>query len=87
MDGVHLEPLNEELGEYFGGDDGVLVTDVVEESTLGLRPGDVILSVGGREVSEPDDVVRILRSYEEDEPVTLTVRRQGEQMQLRATRR
>lgn len=76
--GVRLVPLNRRLGRYFEADEGVLVADVVEDSDLGLEPGDVILSVDGREVDHPRDVTRILRSYRESEQVTFRVIREGD---------
>lgn len=75
--GLRLTPLNQALGRYFGVEEGVLVTDVAEESELGLEAGDVILEIGGRAVDEPQDVRRILRSYDQDETVSLRVRRDG----------
>ncbi len=76
-DGLELVELNPELGSYFGADEGVLVADVDEDSTLGLEPGDVVLRVGDRPVTTPERMRRILRSYGADEEVTLHVRRDG----------
>lgn len=80
--GLELLDLNPELGEYFGATEGVLVTDVDEDSALGLRPGDVVLAVGDREVSDADHLRRILRSYEPDEPITLRVLRERREMSV-----
>jgi hypothetical protein len=79
MYGLELQELNPDLGEYFSTDHGVLVLVVDEDSELGLEPGDVILSVGDREVEDPGDVFRILGSYEEGEEVTFTVVRHGQE--------
>ena len=38
-------PLNPDLGSYFGATDGVLVINVPQGSTLGLKGGDVVLNV------------------------------------------
>jgi S1-C subfamily serine protease len=76
-DGLQLVPLNPSLGGYFGTERGVLVADVPDSSTLGLRPGDVVLRVGDREVTRPEDVHRALRSYRADEDIALRVRREG----------
>ena len=75
VSGVELMELNPGLGAYFGTSEGVLVTDVDEDSTLGLEAGDVILRVGDREVTTPEQVRRILRSYEDDEEITLHIMR------------
>jgi membrane-associated protease RseP (regulator of RpoE activity) len=86
VDGVRMITLNPELGEYFGVESGVLVTEVDEESELGLRPGDVILRVGDREVRDPNHAQRILLSYEADEPVRITVRRSGRETTVEGRR-
>jgi len=82
---VSLEDLNPKLGEYFGTSNGVLVTDVGDDSTLGLEPGDVILSVASRDVTDADHLIRILSSYEADEEVTLRIFRQKSEMSVRGT--
>jgi S1-C subfamily serine protease len=61
---LELAPLNTDLGAYFGTAEGVLVISVPKESTLGLKGGDVILSVDGRKATGPNSLLRILRSYE-----------------------
>lgn len=61
---LELAPLNADLGQYFGTTEGVLVIDVPKESTLGLKGGDVILSIDGRRVSSPSSLHKILRSYD-----------------------
>lgn len=48
--------------------DGVVVADVVPGSSAdekGLRPGDVIASVNGEEVEDPDAVLKIVRQADE----------------------
>ena len=80
--GLELRELNPGLGEYFSTDRGVLVLLVDDDSGLGLRPGDVILSIGEREVEDPADVFRILRSYEDDETVLFTVMRHGQTVRV-----
>ena len=74
---LEMVQLNPELGAYFGTHEGVLVLDVDENVTLGLRPGDVVVSIGGREVDEVSDLQRILASYEEDEAVDFGIWRDG----------
>ncbi len=71
---MELAAVNPELGEYFGSDKGVLVVRGPEgEETLGLESGDVILRIGDREVTSPEHAMRILRSYEPDEELTLHI--------------
>lgn len=87
VDGLELQELNPQLAEYFSVEDGVLVTEVREDATLGVKAGDVIVAIGGRAIEDGDDVRRILGSYEPEEPVRLTVVRKGERVELRGTRR
>jgi predicted metalloprotease with PDZ domain len=82
IDGVEFIELNEELGAYFDASRGVLVTDVAEEATLGLRPGDVLLAVDGRAVEDPSHARRIIGSYLEDEEIRLRVMREGREIEV-----
>ena len=79
-EGVEFIELNPELGEYFGSDTGVLVVEVDEESTLGLVAGDVVLAVGAREADTVGRLLRLIRSYEEDEPIRFRIIRMGSEM-------
>ncbi|HSR42689.1 MAG TPA: PDZ domain-containing protein, partial [Longimicrobiales bacterium] len=87
VDGLELTEVNPELGEYFGTDEGLLVTEVREGSTLGLRAGDVLLAVDGREVEDVGHARRILQSYRPDEELTLRIMRSGEAMEVTGRRR
>jgi S1-C subfamily serine protease len=78
--GVEFIDLNPELGEYFGADSGALVVEVDEDSTLGLIAGDVVLAVGAREADSVGRVLRLIRTYEEDEPIRFRVIRNGAEL-------
>jgi C-terminal processing protease CtpA/Prc len=78
--GLELTELNPGLAEYFSSDEGLLVLNVDEESTLGLVPGDVILTIDGRAVGDQGDVRRILGSYEDQETVSFTLVRKGQEI-------
>jgi len=73
--GIELVKLNPDLGDYFGTREGVLVVRAPEDSSLGLKGGDVIISIGGRKPTSPEQAMRILRSYDAGETVTLDVLR------------
>ncbi len=75
--GLDLVDLNPGLGAYFGTYRGVLVADVAEDSGLGLRPGDVVVGVEGREVEDAEELRRILRSYEEGDEMDFRIWRDG----------
>jgi S1-C subfamily serine protease len=72
---LELAPLNADLGRYFGTQEGVLVISVPKDSALGLKGGDVVLRVDGREPSGPSHLLRILRSYEAGESFKLDIMR------------
>ncbi|CAN5860242.1 hypothetical protein BH24GEM1_BH24GEM1_01100 [soil metagenome] len=72
---LELAPLNPDLGRYFGTDEGVLVISAPSDSALGLRGGDVVLTVDGRTPSSPSHLLRILRSYETGETFKLDIMR------------
>jgi C-terminal processing protease CtpA/Prc len=73
--GIELVKLNPDLGDYFGTREGVLVVRAPEDSTLALKGGDVIIAIGGRKPTSPQQAMRILRSYDVGETVTLDVLR------------
>ena len=72
--GIDVDPLTDQLAQYFGAKDGVLVRSVTDGSAAsrgGLKAGDVITAVDGQEVRSRDDLARALRDAKADE---LTVR-------------
>lgn len=72
---LELAPLNPDLGQYFGATDGVLVIDVPKDSPLGLKGGDVLLTIDGRKAASPGQAHRILQSYDGEESVKFEVLR------------
>ena len=81
---LELAPLNPDLGRYFGAAKGVLVISAPKDSTLGLRGGDVVLTVDGRTPSNPSHLLRILRSYESGETFKLDIMRNRKRETLNA---
>ncbi len=76
---LELAPMNPGLGRYFGTSDGILVISVPEGSRLALKPGDVVQRVDGRVLAGPGHLLRILRSYDSDEPIRFQVVRMKKQ--------
>lgn len=70
---LELVEMNPGLGRYFGATEGVLVANVGADSSLGLQPGDVLLSIGGRPVRDATHARSILGSYRADEDVEMEV--------------
>ena len=78
--GVRVTDISEDLGDYFGvkGREGVLVIDVIEDSPAeyaGLKEGDVILKVDGKEIKGPDRLVKYMQKCEPGEEVEITYKR------------
>lgn len=84
--GLELVEVNEALGRYFGVDEGVLVADVAEDSRLGLQPGDVLVSIDGREVQSPRHARSIIGSYLPDEEMAFQVVRDRRTITVRGSR-
>src|SRR5258706_8762327 len=79
---LELVSLNADLGEYFGTKDGVLVVKAPAASSLPRNGGDVITSIGGRKPANPSHAMRILRSYEKGESVSIEILRKQKRMTL-----
>ena len=68
--GVTIDELTDQLAQYFGAKEGVLITSVTDGSAAsraGLKAGDVITSIDGRGVRSGDDLVRAVRDAKADE--------------------
>ena len=72
---LDLVTLNADLGAYFGTREGLLVVKAPADSALPLKSGDVILSIGGRKPTSPAHAMRILRSYDTGEAVSIEIMR------------
>jgi len=70
---LELVRVNPGLAEYFGTSEGLLVVDAPSDSSLGLRAGDVILSIGGRRPTSPAHALRILSTYDAGENVSFEI--------------
>ena len=77
---LRLVSLNADLGEYFGTKDGILVVKAPADSTLPLKGGDVITAIGGRKPANPEHAMRILRSYEKGETVSIDILRKQKRL-------
>jgi S1-C subfamily serine protease len=74
------EPLPERLRQRFGRTTGLRVVEVVPggpANRAGLRPGDLLLTAGGREVTRAQDLQRLMFSDAIGRPLAITVMRNG----------
>jgi serine protease Do len=74
--GVTLQPLTDQLAEYFGvpGKKGALISSVANDSPSAgkLKPGDVVIAAGDREIASPEDLSSFIGDKREGN-VTLRV--------------
>ncbi|MGE5647748.1 MAG: PDZ domain-containing protein [Acidobacteriota bacterium] len=86
--GVEAEPVGEQLAEFFGVKEGVLVRSVVKDSPAekaGVKAGDVITRIGDTSVARPGDISRTVRQAAPGKALPLTVVRNKQQMTLNVT--
>jgi hypothetical protein len=82
---MEMVTLDEELGEYFGTSEGLLVIRPPKDDSIDLRSGDVILGIDGRTPTSPSHALRIMRSYESGESMTLQVMRNKRNVEVTVT--
>lgn len=73
-------PLPEKLRERFGRASGLRVAEVVPNgpaARAGLRPGDLLLTAGGRPVTRAQDLQKLMFSEAIGRPLAITVMRNG----------
>ena len=87
--GVQVQPLNDQLAEYFGArDGGVLVAGVTADSPAskaGLKAGDVITKVNGASVKDTGELMEALGDVKDDGAVTLDIVREKKASTVTAT--
>jgi serine protease Do len=87
--GVAVTPLNKQLSEYFGIADGkgLLINNVLENSPAaraGLKAGDVIVEIEGKEINMDMDLMRALNEKKEGD-ISLTFVRDKNRQTVRVT--
>ena len=88
--GVNLDDLNEQMGEYFGVEDGkgALVTEVVEDSPAdkaGLKAGDVIVRLGEKEIDSSSALHKAVADTEPEQQMSVKVMRKGQSKDISIT--
>ncbi len=73
---LELVRVGPELAQGLGISEGLLVVDVGSDTALGLRAGDVIVSIGARRPTSPAHAMRILGTYDQGEEIRFEVMRQ-----------
>ena len=78
--GIEAQEITPELAESFGLPDseGALIAGVVRDSpadAAGIRPGDVLLMVGGKPVKDPQAMLELIAALKPDERSPFRLRR------------
>ena len=84
--GVTVNSLSDQLKEYFGARNGVLVTSVTEDSAAakaGVKAGDVIVSVNGSTVEDPGELRQRMQRLDAGDEFTLEIVRDKRSMTLK----
>lgn len=83
--GISVQDLTPQLADYFGVEDGVLVTSITDGSVAakaGLKAGDVITAIDGAAVDSVSDVRRRVDRLDEGEEFSLAITRDRKAMTL-----
>ncbi len=78
--GAELEPVEGQLAEYFGVEEGVLVRSVELDTPgkrAGLQAGDVITSVDGKSIDSPSELRQKIQQADPGKEVEMAVMRKG----------
>lgn len=84
--GISVDAMPDQLADYFGTKDGVLVTSVTENSAAqkaGLKAGDVIVSINGTVVNSPSELSRRTQRLEDGDEFTVEVVRDKQKQTLK----
>ncbi|RME23945.1 MAG: PDZ domain-containing protein, partial [Deltaproteobacteria bacterium] len=84
--GIGLQPLDEDLAEQLGVDEGVVISQVYPDNPAakaGLRAGDVIVELDGEKVDETDEVVRAIGARRPGDVVKLGIIRDGKEKTIK----
>ncbi len=88
--GVELQAVTPALAESFklGAPQGAIISGVLRNGPAdkaGARPGDVLLSVEGTRVTDPQSVLNVVAALEPGRTAKLRINRRGEQVELPVT--
>jgi len=88
MLGIDGEAVEDQLAEYFGVKEGVLVRGVAKDmpaAKAGLRAGDVIVRIEEAKVRTPREITGAIRASKGKKPLKVTVSRQKAEMSFDVT--
>lgn len=85
--GISVNALTKQLSDHFGVTSGVMISDVRADSPAakaGLKAGDIIVEIDGKEVKNDGDLIRAIGEKKEGD-VTLTIVRDRNRQTVRVT--
>ncbi len=87
--GVRLQALSADLANYFGvkADGGALVLNVEKDSPAqkaGLKDGDVIVQLDGKNIQNPEDVIKAIEKKEKGDKVDIQIIRHNKKESIKA---
>lgn len=86
--GVSVSNVDKTVFQLYGLPEGVLVHEVTKGSAAqkgGVKAKDIITNLGGYDIKNMNDLTRALRQFEAGQTVTVTVYRNGNNVQLTLT--
>lgn len=88
--GVSFTPINAAFAKEreLGSNQGIYVEDVVEEGAAqeaGIRKGDIITKMDGREIMGTGDLMAVVGRHAPGDKVEVTIRREGKERKLNLT--
>jgi serine protease Do len=86
--GIEYEELSDQLAGYFKVEGGVLVSSVEEAgpaAKAGVKAGDVIVKVDGKDVRDSGDLREAVASLDPGQEATLTLSRDGRPLDVKLT--
>ncbi|OHC67761.1 MAG: 2-alkenal reductase [Rhodocyclales bacterium GWA2_65_20] len=88
--GVEVQEISPELAESFrlAGTDGALIAGVMRSGpadNAGIKPGDVLLAVGGSPVKDAQGMLDVIAALTPGQPAKFRIRRAGKELELAGT--
>lgn len=88
--GVQIQGVSEDIAESLGLSEarGALVAEAQSDSPAlkaGLKSGDTILAVDGKDIEGPRDLSKVIAAYDPDTEISVTIWRDGKESDVKVT--
>jgi len=81
--GVAMQELTPEIGNQFGAEHGVIISEVIAGEAAekaGLKVGDVVQKVGGQTVHSPHELLLAVTRFQPGDKIDIVVKRDGKDL-------